>query len=418
MNKSPTSSGMPTIPIAARCCALSAALALSLAASEARAETPLALDRMAVAKLAATQSPSAVVATYRIAEARALGVGARATPNPEVSAYVGPRWEAGATTDFFVGVAWPLDLSGAPSRRARVAVDRAHAAEAEADVARRSAVAEALDLWVRALGADERARVEDARLKLDRALVSAADARRRAGTTGDGELALARILEAEGIARKASADGEREALLVRIRGRLGLGPAVAVRLAGSLEPDSPPPLQTLIARLPRQPTAARAQANVTAAASNASLQERLGVPIPRVTAGGGRDPRSYVHVGLDLPVPIFQRNQTSTAEATARAATARSEYAQSASLTEAELRAAYVEYSAARVALDALRAVVPQIDDAEHLATRSYELGQSTLTEVVTTQREATAARLAVIDAEVALARARNAVDALAGATP
>lgn len=280
------------------------------------------------------------------------------------------------------------------------------------------AVAEALELWTRARGADERARIEDARLTFDRTLVKAADARRRAGTTGDGELSLARVLEAQGVARKRTADGERDALLARLRGRLGIEAAAPVVLAGSIEPENLPPLDTLVARLVRQPALLRVRANVQAAESDAKLQERLSTPVPRVTASGGQDPQSYVHLGVDLPVPLFQRNQTNVAVATARIDTARSEYDSASTLAEAELRAAYAEYVAARDVLDALRAVEPQIEDAEHLAIRSYELGQSTLTEVTTVRREAAAARLAVVDAEVALARARNAVDTIAGGTP
>jgi outer membrane protein TolC len=53
--------------------------------------------------------------------------------------------------------------------------------------------------------------------------------------------------------------------------------------------------------------------------------------------------------------------------------------------------------------------------DAENLILRAYDLGKSTLVEVVTVRRETGQARAAHLDALVALARARIALDATAG---
>lgn len=399
---------------------LSFALSM-LPCAQAWAEAPRVLDRAEVARLAAAQSPAVRVAERRIGEARALRVGAGmpATVNPELSAFVGPRWENSMrSTDFFVGLAVPLEISGAPSQRKRVAVERAHLAESEARASRRSAVAEALDLWARARSAEERARLEAERLTLDRALVRAAEVRRRAGTSGDGDLALARVLEAQGAARKVVAEHERDALIERLRSRLGLSQSEPVVLGGSLTAEDLPPLATLLEHLPGQPSVQRAARAVAVAQTDASLQRRIGVPVPRFTAGGGRDPETYLHLGLDLPIPIFQRNQTNVAVAAARVETARAEYDTTKSLLVADLRAAYLEYRGTREALRTLDAAMPFVADAEHLATRGYELGQTTLTDVATARREAAAARLAYVEAELSLARARIAVDVLAGAVP
>jgi outer membrane protein TolC len=56
--------------------------------------------------------------------------------------------------------------------------------------------------------------------------------------------------------------------------------------------------------------------------------------------------------------------------------------------------------------------------DAEHLATRAYELGQSTLPTLVVARRETATGRVAHLDARIALARARVALDVAAGVLP
>ena len=388
-------------------------IAIVSASASGRAQdrpAPRVLDRMTVARLAREGAPSVVVAERREEEARALrtGAGVLASTNPELSAYVGPRWRVvGASTDFFIGIAWPFDISGARSQRVDVAADRARFAESETALVRQMAVAEALDLWVRALGADERARVEASRLVSDRATVRAAEVRRSAGTVGDGEVALAKALKAQGEARATTAEHEREAFVDRLRARIGLAAAEPVAIGGPLVQADTVPLDALLSRIRSQPAPLRALAAVRAADSEAALQRRVGIPVPRVTASTGRDPENYAHFGLDMAIPVYQRNQTNVAVTAARAGTAQTEYLGALAVGEAELRAAYEEYEGARDAYRALDAVLPDVEDAEHLATRSYELGQSTLTDLATTRREAAATRSARLDAAIAVARSR-----------
>lgn len=406
------------IPIAARCLL---AMVLAYPALAHAQEGVVTLDRAAVARLAATRAPNVAIAERRVEEARAtrVGAGSLASTNPELSGFVGPRWSGASTaTDYFVGLAWPIDVSGAASKRIEVASERTRLAASELAWTRNAAAAEALGFWAAARGADERVTLETARLASDRAVLRAAEVRRKAGTAGDGDVALARALEAQGVARVTLAERERDAAIARLRARVGLGPKAQSALAGSLAPEEPKPLDALVAQLRAQPATVRAWAALRAAESDARLQQRAGWPVPRLTASTGRDPTTYVHVGVDVPLPLYQRNQTNLAVSQARAATAASEYSSALALGEAELRAAYAEYEGARDAFHALDSAMAAIDDAEHLALRGYELGQSTLSDLATTRREASAARSARLEAEIAVAKARITLDALTGALP
>ncbi|MCL2725567.1 MAG: TolC family protein [Polyangiaceae bacterium] len=384
----------------------------------ARAE-PRILDRAAVVALASAQAPSVAVAERRVEEARAArtGAGVLAPINPELSVYVGPRWQQSGTTsaDYYVGLAWPFDLSGAPSRRMRVADEGARLAESEAEATRQTAIAEALVLWASARAAEERVRLDDARLTIDRSVLRSAEIRRRAGTAGDGNLALARALEAQGAARLVTSEHEAAAFEERLRARVGLRPTDRTRAGGSLITEEPKPLEALLRELAAQPAIVRALAQKRFAESDAALQRRAGWPVPRIAASMGRDPDTYAHLGVDVPLPIYQRNQTNAAVAAARRETAETEVRSALVLGEAELRAAYTEYEGAREAFKTLDRTTADIDDAEHLAVRSYELGQTSLSELATTRREAAAARIARLDASIALAKARIALDLLTG---
>lgn len=387
--------------------------------SAARGAEPQALDRADVGRLASERAPDVHVAEARAAEARAFRTGAATPNNPELAAYAGPRWDRGETsTDFFVGLVVPIDVSGALAQRSRVADERAKAAESDAEAVRRRAVADALGLWVQSRGAVERVRIEQSRLELDRTLLRAAEARREAGTVGDGDVALARVLVAQGVARQATAERALEASLDHLRADLGMSGGTSITVEGPLESGEPAPLDVLLPRWSRQPVATRALAAVDAAHGEQSLQHRAGIPVPRFTAGTGRDPGFYVHAGLEVPIPVFQRNQQAIAVADAQVRTTSAEYKAVIDVGEADLRAAYAEYEGAREALRALQEATPAVDDAERLAARAYELGQSTLTDVTASRREAAAARSALLDAQVAAAHARIVLDAMTGTLP
>ena len=389
----------------------------------ARAEGgPLVLDRATVSALSA-RSPSVAIAEARVGEARALrvGAGALASTNPDVAVFGGPRHMAGGdrSTDIVVSLAWPVDVSGTPSVRRQSADEAGRVAEAAALDARRIAVAEALSLWIRAHGAALRVELEQERSRLDDELVRIARVRRGAGVAGDQELALASVIAAEGRARLGEARADAEATTLLLRGRLGLPADRRVALAGELtDTELPSSLAELLARLPDRGDLMRAQRAVPAARAESTRESRAGLPVPRVMAGAGRESESFAHVGLDVPLPIYQRNQTNRAVAEARVATAEIEEQSARGMADAELRAAHARYLGARGAWQVRAAALPSVDDVEKLALRAYELGSMPLASVVVSRREAVAARAAHLDALVATARARVDLETAAGLSP
>jgi cobalt-zinc-cadmium efflux system outer membrane protein len=405
-------------------CSVFALAAATLVAAPARGETaaPAALDRTTVLSMVA-RAPQIAVAEARVGEARALrvGAGALAASNPDLTVFGGPRRFPGGerSTDLVFTLLWPLDVSGARSARKEAADGAVAVAEADAADARRLVAAEALELWIASRSAAERVQLEKVRVSLDAELVRIASVRRQAGVAGDSELALASVLASESRARLQEAVADESAAISLLKGKLGLPATQPVIVTGSLT-DAPeaPALDSLIARALRRGDVERVDRAVPTAEAVAKRESRSGVPVPRALLGAGRENETFAHVGLDVPIPVYQRNQTSRAVADARVGTAGAEQSATRIAAEAEVRAAHATYLGARDAFQTRTAALPSVTDLEKLAWRSYELGSMPLASVVVSRREAAMARAGHLAAAVTLARARTALERASGSLP
>lgn len=382
-------------------------------------EQPRVLDRQQISALVRAQSPEVLVARARVAEARALRVGAGmpAPVNPELALVAGPHFfsSTDVIADFTAALRWPIDLSGSRQARKSLAEESVRVAEIEAEAVTRAAAAEGLDLWVRALGAMERVHLESERAAVDDGLVRVARSRRQAGTTGDGDVALALVIQAEGLARLRNAEAERDALFELLRAKLGLGGDARIAVVEAGADDALPDLAELLAGVERRADVAQAAARRGERRADATLQRRLGASLPRLTASGGRSGEYFVDAGIELPLPIYQRNQTNVAVADARIGTSRFEEMAVRARAQGEIRAAHALYVGAQAALKALMDAAPAATDAERLATRGYELGQGSLSVVLSARREVAGARLALLEAQIAVRRARLSVELSSG---
>ena len=372
-------------------------------------ERALVLDQQQVIELVRGRSPTLLASRSREQETRAAKTGASApSGNPELAASVGPRIIAGVpTVDVAVLLSVPFDVSGAPGSRSALADERTRVAESQTLREEWTALADALGLWVQVAIAADRATLEAQRAVLDAERLRIAQVRRAAGAVGDGDVALALVLEAEGKARQQVAVAEHEALSTELRHVLGLSSDQPLAQVAVTPAQSIAQLDALLANLQRHPALTLAKANVKAAGRETSLQRGLAFPLPRATLTGERSPEYVARLGFDVLLPFFQRNQTQTAVAQAREQTGVLEFELVQKRLESEIRAAYARLLGARNAYASLRDALPAVDDAEHLSTRAYELGQVTLAAVVAVHREVAAARSALLDAKAAALRAQ-----------
>jgi cobalt-zinc-cadmium efflux system outer membrane protein len=307
-------------------------------------------------------------------------------------------------------------LSGARGARSRAAEAMVRLAEAEVDEARQVARVEAMELWVRCLAAQARVDLQRRRVETEGSSLRAAEVRLRSGAVGMGDVTLATVELALARGGLHTAEAERDAANETLRARMSLAPTVAVVLRGGLtEERVVDPLELLLRRLDRRADVRRATVAARASGDEADLQRRLGVPPLRVGVGGGRENEYYGRVGVDFALPVFQRNQTAVAVASAGVRVAEVEREVLRSQAEAELRIAYARWVGARRAWETLHAALPSADQAELFSTRAYELGHRELESTLVVLRQTHELRVAELNAAVEVAQALRAIDRAVG---
>lgn len=410
-------------PIDDRPCRLALAVlfaAALLVPSAVAAQERTTLDVATVVARAVAASPLVRVAEARVERARAQRVGANVLvrENPTVSLWGGPRQLSGGewVPDVILTLTVPFDFSGARGARVDAAEGLVRLAEAEAEEARQEARQAALALRVRVLAAQARVAVQRLRVQIEETDLRIAETRQRAGVAGLDEVALATVSLALARGALASAEATAAGTLAELRGRLGLAPDASVVIVGELvEASALPPLDVLIVRLGRRADVQRALRSTEASSQEARLQSRLGVPVPRLGLGGGRENEYYARIGVDWAVPLFQRNQTAVAVAQAGVRVGQIEREALRAQAETELRAAYALHDGAREAWRVLEEALPAAARSEQLATRAYELGQRDLESTVVVLRQTYELRVAHLAAAVDVAEARRAIDRAVG---
>lgn len=399
--------------VAWRTLALVAAFASG--ASPASAQVPLTLSE--ALSRARERAPEILSARLAIEEARARLTGAtHRQSNPEVDLAVGNRQGNGErSTDLDVGVSQSFEPG--QRRSSREAMANASIAQSTASVEEitRATLLETATFFLRALQLSERLRLLDRSLELADNVLQIADRRFRAGDVAILDVNIARAAAARVkserhrvVAERAIAIGELKALLQLEHDIAPQGdmPAVA-----SVDP-------TLVADAANRRPDIRV---LEAAIQEAQAQEQFGHSFGRVEYGLGaryqREERNNIVLGgLTLTLPMFSKGQEPIASGLARAARLRAELDATRIRIGIEVRAAVAAYQSRVEALQVLeREAQPGLDENDVLATRSFEVGQIGLAELLLIRREILDTRFQYLDALMEAAIARIELDTRAG---
>lgn len=392
----------------------------SLAVAQSSPSSALVLDRARVIELARSRSPEAIVARARVDVVAAARAGTRAwsRDNPTVSVAAGPRllntgdWVA----DAIVAVSAPVDFSGVSGVRPRIVDAQVRIAELEAEVVALEAVAESLDLWIRCAAAHARAQLaSEQRATLEQA-VRFATARATHGIASGTELPLAELARAQWAALEAEQRSQATSLERALVARLGLAPTQRVSIEGALDRGSLPPLEALLARIEQHPSLAVADARATLASRELELVRRTAWQPLRVSLAGGRENELYGRVGIDLSLPLFQRNEGPASVAQAQRTFANTERRSAFATREIALRQAYARWTSLDAAGAAIDEATRHADTVATLSARAFELGERDATTTIFSLREANNARRARVDWLESKALARLVIDRAIGA--
>jgi cobalt-zinc-cadmium efflux system outer membrane protein len=291
-----------------------------------------------------------------------------------------------------------VELGGKRTARLGVAAAERDLAAWDYEVRRIEVLSRTADAFIDVLAAQARRELADESLELTRSVRRVAELRRRAGLASPAEEIRAEVqVEVAGVEREHTEHelaAARQALAAMWAGDV----ARFERAGGELEhlPRVPSAGQ-LAERLEASPGVARWQAELARREAARAQARSARVPDLALSAGprrlSGPDETAFV-VGVEIPLPLWNRNRGAIAEAEHRLAKLASD------ARAARVRAA-TELAAARVALHAsaeeaklLRTrVLPGVERALEVVRQGYEAGRFAQVEVLEAQRARIQAR-------------------------
>lgn len=386
-----------------------------------------ALDALIAA--AVTANADVKIAQARLAEARALSGGADAgrLPTLGVNAGAGRGNEIGAPVDNYVSVGatlnWELDFFGRVARSRESAAATVAASEAGIEAAQRVVGAEVATNYATLRGLQQRLRVAEDSLRVQRETMRIVQARvdlgrgtpldtARAQSLLDTTEASVPALQAQierAIYRLATLSGQSPRATAAALAEPKLLPTIAVTDLSTLAAGTP---QTLLARRPDVRAAERQLAAATAGIGVAradlyptiSLSGLLGFTSNRVSDLLDSAGRS-TNLGAALAwTPLdFGRVRSRIAASEARAQAALATWEQTVALAVEETETALSGYSRSAQQTARLESAARNAEEAARLARLRFEAGAADFLTVLDAERTVLSARDALVQAQTGM---------------
>lgn len=388
---------------------------ISLCPAVVGAQTALTLtDVLARAR---AQAPQIVSARLALDEARGRLTGAslRLQSNPEIDVGLGNRQGANArSTDLQFGATQMFEPPGRRAARIAGATAQLDQGGATADETTRDVLRAAAMTFYQAVYAAERIRLLGASVELATAIHQVANRRFRAGDLAVLEVNLARAALSRARAELEAGRAEEAAALGALRALLRVDGPVAVQ--GSLTIAEPPDAIGLAKAVDQRPelrileaAVREADADIAVAKSLSKLNYGVGLRYQRE----GDD--HIVLGGFTLALPMFSKGQELSATGSARGARLRSDLEAARARVRIELQTALSAHERRVAAARVLEVeALPGLDENDALTTRSFDVGQLGLPDVLLIRRELLETRAQYLSALLEAALARVTVDATA----
>jgi cobalt-zinc-cadmium efflux system outer membrane protein len=392
-----------------------AAICVSTGTANAQERTMTLADVMARAR---EQAPQIVSARLAVDETRGrlLGAALRFQTNPELEASLGNReGPASRSTDFEFGLGQAFEPRS--RRSARIAAAEAAIAQSSANIdeTTREVLRLAAGAYFRALHAQERIRLLASTQELAANVYSVADRRFKAGDIAVLDVNIAKASLARVRAAREGAEALRALAIGDLRQLLRTDEDI--RVIGELAVGSPPELTALLQAATQRPELRALEAAVQEAEADTRLGRSFARPEYGVGVRYAREEGDQIVLGgVTVTLPFFSKGQELQAAGTARASRLRAELDAARSRVQIEVRSAFEAYSRRVAALRLLEGdAIPGLDENEALTTRSFEVGQLGLPELLLIRRELLDTRSQYLDALLEAALARTDLDASAG---
>jgi len=355
----------------------------------------LELDEAQRAALAAHPDLESLAAEQRARDAALRQAGAR--PNPELSLEVEDLGGSGEVegvdeAETTLRVLQPIELGGDRAARIAVATGLRDLASFDAEARRLDLLADVANAFVEVLIAQEELHHAVELLDLSREERAAASLRVRSGAALALEETRARIGEGEAQIHVASGESRLATARRALAERMGAAEPEFERAAGDLDRvETPPPLESLLARIGENPDLARFAAERREREAVLALARAKRVPDPAVGAGA----RHYAGSGdsgmvfqVVVPLPLFDRHEGAVAEASERVAKLGSERAARERTLRQEMIDGHARWAAAASEVRTIReALLPDARRALGEAREAWRSGRSPQLELIAAYR-------------------------------
>ncbi|MCX6629795.1 MAG: TolC family protein [Candidatus Solibacter sp.] len=397
------------------------------------AQDRLSLDQAVAEALQNNVGLLAEKANIAIAEAKILS--ARLRPNPVVSAsgdhldVLGTGFSetnGGGPAEYTVRMDFPIEVGGKRARRTEVAQLARSVTELQFRNAVRGVALEVANAFVDAQVARESLHLAKENLTYFEGIVEVNLARLRAGEIAEVELLRSRLasLQQRNLARGAEARWR--AGLIRLQTAMGrTSPSMTLELVGDLRRDAGLPERDQLRQaafeqrpdlLALRQDLARAGADIRSQVSQAKVDPTVGTEYRRQQGINGMS--NSTGVFLEVPLPVFSRNQGEIERARQEQRQAELRIRQLQILITGEVDAAHEEMLAADGLLRNIEGeMLEQARDVRRVTEYSYRRGHVTLLELLDAQRTYNETLQAHIDARAAYARSLYLLDSVAGRT-
>ena len=396
---------------------VAACAAMCIQAGTVGAQTRL-LTLAEVFARAREQAPQIVSARLALEETRGrlLGASLRLQANPEIDVGLGNRQGSeGRFTDFEMSIGQTFEPWA--RRSARIAGANAAVAQRSAEVEETARVIlrSAAIAYYRALHAQERIRLLSATQELASGVYSIADRRFRAGDIAVLDVNIARASLARVRAEHEAAEAARALTIGELKRLLRVDGEIAVE--GELRRTTDVSLNALLAAAAQRPELRALEGAVQEAEAELRLARTFSKPDYGFGVRYAREEGDQIVLGgFTLTLPMFSKGQELRAVSTARATRLRAELDAARSRIQVEVRSAYEAYERRLAAVRILETdAITGLDENETLTTRSFDVGQLGLPELLLIRREILDTRSQFLDTLLEAALARIDLDANAG---
>ena len=350
-----------------------------------------------------------LAAQARVGAARARSLQAGLRPNPTLDIEYGtPRFLGGeAELDFAVGVSQLFELGGKRRLRREAARLEAERAEAEFRALERQIAADVRVSYARAVAAGRFLDTVDQLVALNEELERATAERVKRGDAAQVDLSLVRVELDRLRVERARALADLESEMIALRAAVGLDPTDSLRIVPLVE--RPPRLELSLPELTAIALRERADLQAARLAERASVarlklvearrtpdlagtarfsRSRQIVDLPERIGGIALDKDNELTFGIQIELPIFNRNQGEIAAAANEQIQATREREALEAKIKRDVALAYRQYQAAAesLALFSTR-VIPQTETVLASVRAAYGLGEFSVFDLLQEQR-------------------------------